>query len=181
MKFKEYKKAINLVEKALIFKPYAESKKYRLELDYLQTTIFFVAGEYSKAFDSFRIILTHESENLIEQNAIWNLFALIVNKMLDKRHHRYTLRLLFKKPKLIPLIIQNGNNSHLSGTYKYAIGICLYVYLFACESYGPLTYFLIRDRCLRVQFDYFWIDILFVLFVPCILRTVIEAILVNPC
>merc|ERR1712013_112835 len=73
-------------------------------------------------FDCFRNILAHEAEEQINGNAIWNLFAQIVNKMLDKRHHRFTLRLLFKRPKLIPLIIQNGNNSHLSGTYKYAIG-----------------------------------------------------------
>jgi len=119
---KENKRAISIIEKAMIFKPYGESKKYRLDLDYLLTTVCFISGEYSKAFDSFRLLLMHESEAVIEKNTLWDLFTNIVNKMLDKRHHRFTLRLIFKRPKLIPLIIQNGNNSHLSGTYKYAIG-----------------------------------------------------------
>ena len=124
---KESKKAISLIEQAMNFRPYGESKKYRLDLDYLLTTACFVSGEYSKAFDSFRNMLMHESEDVIEKNAIWDLFTAIVNKMLDKRHHRFTLRLLFKRPRLIPLIIQNGNNSHLSGTYKYAVGTFCFV------------------------------------------------------
>jgi len=53
-------------------------------------------------------------------------FVQIVNKMMDKRHHRFSLRLLFKRPNHVPLIIQNGINSHLSGTYKYAIGETAY-------------------------------------------------------
>ena len=126
MDLKEYQKAFKLVSKAMLFKPYQESRKYRLELDYLQTTIFFVAGEYSKAFDSFRVLITHETDDVIDKNTIWNLFALITNKMMDKRHHRYVLRLLFRKPSLVPLIIMNGNNSFVSGTYKYAIGTITY-------------------------------------------------------
>ena len=62
------------------------------------------------------------------RNSIWNLFTQIVNKMLDKRHHRFSLRLLFKRPNHVPLIIQNGINSHLSGTYKYAIGKFIFSY-----------------------------------------------------
>lgn len=124
VKLKENKKAINLLDQALQYKPYTESKKYRLELDYLQTTLYFVSGEYSKAFDSFRVLISHEREAQINGTDVWNLFTQIANKMLDKRHHRYTLRFLFKKPKLIPLILHNGNNSHMSGTYKYAIGKC---------------------------------------------------------
>lgn len=126
---KESKKAISLIEQAMNFRPYGESKKYRLDLDYLLTTACFVSGEYSKAFDSFRNMLMHESEAVIERNAVWDLFTAIVNKMLDKRHQRFTLRLLFKRPRLIPLIIQNGNNSHLSGTYKYAVGTSYFVHI----------------------------------------------------
>ena len=126
---KESKKAISLIEQAMNFRPYGESKKYRLDLDYLLTTACFVSGEYSKAFDSFRNMLMHESEAVIERNAVWDLFTAIVNKMLDKRHQRFTLRLLFKRPRLIPLIIQNGNNSHLSGTYKYAVGTSCFVHI----------------------------------------------------
>ena len=147
MKFKEYRKAVRLVEQAMLFKAYSESRKYRLELDYLQTTIHFVSGQYSKAFDCFRNLLAHESEKQINANAIWNLFTQIVNKMLDKRHHRFTLRLLFKRPKLIPLIIQNGNNSHLCGTYKYAIGN--YIFLYCITVYQPRVPAHARVPCAR--------------------------------
>ncbi|XP_065657266.1 general transcription factor 3C polypeptide 3 isoform X2 [Hydra vulgaris] len=148
MDLKEHQKAIKLVNKAILFKPYQESRKYRLELDYLQTTIYFVAGEYAKAFESFRILIMHETEEVIDKNTIWNLFALITNKMMDKRHHRYVLRLLFRKPLRVPLIMINGNNSFVSGTYKYAIGE--YLRCFREWPTNPLTSLLLAVSYLHL-------------------------------
>ena len=75
VKIKEFSKAVTLLKQALEYKPYSESRKYRLDLDYLLTTTYFLAGDYSKAFDSYRLIMMHERNENINGIAIWNLFT----------------------------------------------------------------------------------------------------------
>ena len=74
----EFHKALVVLDAAVQFKPYSESKNYRLELDYYLTTTCLVAGEHSKAFDSFRVLFSHETEENKSRHTVWDLFNMIV-------------------------------------------------------------------------------------------------------
>ncbi len=114
--------ASEILEKALNFRPYCENKRYRFELDFLGMTVYFLTKEYLKAFDMFRWALIRSEKRGLHKPAMWNFFSLIVNNLHDRRYHRYVLRLLFKQPAILPLIITNGHNAFLCGSYKYALG-----------------------------------------------------------
>ena len=111
-----------ILEKALTFRPYCENKRYRLELDFLGATVFFLIKDYNRAFDMFRWALIRSEKRALCKSAMWNFFARIVSNMHDRKYHKYVLRLLFKQPAVLPLIITNGHNAFLCGSYKYALG-----------------------------------------------------------
>ena len=52
----------------------------------------------------------------------WNLFCQIITISQDLRHNRFCLRLSFKGPDNLPLVILNGHNSLVAGSYKHSLG-----------------------------------------------------------
>eukprot|EP00794_Sanderia_malayensis_P008278 gene8278-9162_t len=115
--------ASDTIEKALTFRPFCDNKRYRLEIDFLGATVYYLTSEYSKAFDMFRWALIRSEKKGLHRNSMWNFLARIVNNMNDRKHHKYILRLLFKQPAILPLIIMNGHNAFLCGSYKCALGL----------------------------------------------------------
>lgn len=116
-------KAKEVVEKATSFRSFSENRRYRYELEFISATTYFLIGDYARAFDAFRWALVRAEKKGLNSPAMWNFFCRIVNNMPDRKNHKYILRMLFKHPAVLPLIIANGHNAFLSGSYKYAIGM----------------------------------------------------------
>ena len=114
--------AATLLDKAIDFRAYSDTRRYRVELDYVGATMYYVLGNFDKAFDMFRWIIFRGEEYTMNHPNVWNLYTRIVARMNDRKHHKYLLRLLFKHSNVIPLIMHNGHNAFLCGSYKYALG-----------------------------------------------------------
>ena len=115
-------KAKEVIEKASSFRSFSENRRYRCELEFISATTYFLIGDYSRAFDAFRWALIRTEKRGLNSPAMWNFFGRIVSSMPDRKSHKYILRMLFKQPASLPLIIVNGHNAFLCGSYKYAIG-----------------------------------------------------------
>ena len=115
-------KAKEVVEKATSFRSFSDNRRYRSELEFISATTYLLTGDFTRAFDAFRWALTRSDKKGLSSPAMWNFFCRIVNNMPDRKYHKYILRMLFKHPAVLPLIIVNGHNAFLCGSYKYAIG-----------------------------------------------------------
>ena len=116
-------KASEVIEKASQFRSFSDNRRYRCELEFISATTYFLFGDYAKAFDSFRWALIRTEKRGVNSYAMWNFLGRIVQNMEDRKSHKYILRMLFKQPASLPLIIMNGHSAFLCGSYKYAIGI----------------------------------------------------------
>ena len=87
-------------------------------MELMAVSVFVITKKYRQAFDFLRILLNRKPEHPV----LWNILARVVVKTHDSRHHRFCLRVLLKLPDSIPLVIMNGHNAFLCGSYKYAIG-----------------------------------------------------------
>ena len=118
-----YSKAWDLIEKLTSFRPYCENRRYKLDIDFVGASTYMVTGQHTKAFEMVRFaMLRSDKDRLLHSSAFWNFFTRIVNSIPDRKSHKYILRMLFKQPLMLPLIICNGHNAFLCGSYRYAIG-----------------------------------------------------------
>eukprot|EP00795_Rhopilema_esculentum_P004300 gene4300-20500_t len=132
----QYSKACEIIDKSASFRSFSENKRYRCELDFLSATTNFLARDYLKAFDAFRWALLRSEKRGLNSTAMWNFFSRITNNMPDRKGHKYVLRQLFKHPAILPLIIVNGHNTFLCGSYKYALGE--YIRAFRMKPRDPM-------------------------------------------
>ena len=149
----QYSKACEIIDKSVSFRSFSENKRYRCELDFLSATTNFLARDYLKAFDAFRWALLRSEKRGLNSTAMWNFFCRITNNMPDRKGHKYVLRQLFKHPAILPLIIVNGHNTFLCGSYKYALGkifssLIFFIYLYTSM---PLQHEDIPANCPQFQ------------------------------
>ena len=123
-------RAKEVVESASSFRSFSENRRYRCELEFISATTYFLTGDYTRAFDFFRFALSRTEKRGLDSSAMWNFFGRIISNMPDRKSHKYILRMLFKQPASLPLIIMNGHNAFLCGTYKYAIGTYITIEVF---------------------------------------------------
>ncbi|MEQ2163213.1 hypothetical protein GOODEAATRI_027896 [Goodea atripinnis] len=120
-----YEEADLLVESAMEFYSFYDSKPMRKELEFIGLSATFLNHDYFKAYNYMRLMLI---EN-VDLPQFWNifhqvsLFSSLTTSSQHQRHHRFCLRLLLKHPDNHALCVVCGHNAMVSGSFKHALGI----------------------------------------------------------
>ncbi|KAK3747555.1 hypothetical protein QZH41_015788, partial [Actinostola sp. cb2023] len=93
-------------------------KEYQHELEFMSVLASCLNKKYKLAFDYVRNVMNTQ----MAKQMMWNILSAVVCKTEDLRHHRYCMRLLTKHPDNVSLLILNGHNAFVAGSYKFAVG-----------------------------------------------------------
>ncbi|XP_062510734.1 general transcription factor 3C polypeptide 3-like [Corticium candelabrum] len=74
-------------------------------------------GEYQFAFEYLRSLCQKKPASV----TLWNIMGQLFVRMLDKRTHKFVLRLLLKNPDTEPLLFICGHNSLNASSYRLAL------------------------------------------------------------
>jgi len=103
------------------------------ECEFLCLLSSFFNGDSYHAYNLVRELVIKNVNN----NAVWNLFNLVIMRADDVRHNRFLMRLMSRNPDNLALGILNGHNCLVAGTYKYSLGE--YMSAFKADSSNPLV------------------------------------------
>uniref|UniRef100_UPI00358EFD87 general transcription factor 3C polypeptide 3 isoform X2 n=1 Tax=Myxine glutinosa TaxID=7769 RepID=UPI00358EFD87 len=106
-----------LIDTALEFYLFYDDRPKRKELECLGLSASLLGQDFRRAYNYMRLILL---DNLESWQA-WNIFNHIITHSQDTRHHRFCLRLLLKHPENLALIVLNGHNAFVAGSFKHAL------------------------------------------------------------
>ncbi|MEQ2195250.1 hypothetical protein XENOCAPTIV_009639, partial [Xenoophorus captivus] len=104
-----YEEADLLVESAMEFYSFYDSKPMRKELEFIGLSATFLNHDYFKAYNYMRFR--------------WRIKSRLTTSSQHQRHHRFCLRLLLKHPDNHALCVVCGHNAMVSGSFKHALGI----------------------------------------------------------
>ncbi|XP_038132374.1 general transcription factor 3C polypeptide 3 isoform X2 [Cyprinodon tularosa] len=107
-----------LVESAMEFYSFYDSKPRRKELEFFGLSATILNQDFFKAYNYMRLMLV---ENL-NFPQFWNIFHQLTLSSEHQRHHRYCLRLLLKHPDNPALCVLCGHNAAVCGSFKHALG-----------------------------------------------------------
>ncbi|KAM8871437.1 general transcription factor 3C polypeptide 3 [Synchiropus picturatus] len=139
---KRYKEAELLVESAMEFDSFYESKPKRKEMECFGLSAAFLDHNYHKAYDYIRLMLMEK----VDCSQLWNVFNQLTTCSHHQRHHRFCLRLLLKHPENHALSVLCGHNAMVSGSFKHALGH--YTLALRAQPNNPLN-------CLYVGLTFF--------------------------
>ena len=94
-----------------------KDKDYAKEIDFLCLIACMGNESYYFAYNIIRDYIMKNQEN----NRCWNLLGFIISKADDFRHNKFLLRLTVKKPESVPIMMLNGHNCLVAGTYKFSL------------------------------------------------------------
>uniref|UniRef100_A0A8C4RBA8 General transcription factor IIIC, polypeptide 3 n=1 Tax=Eptatretus burgeri TaxID=7764 RepID=A0A8C4RBA8_EPTBU len=116
--FGRHAEAEILIDTALEFYYFYEDRPKRKELECLGLSASLLGQDFRIAYNYILILLDN-----LESWQAWNIFNHIITHSQDTRHHRFCLRLLLKHPENLALIVLNGHNAFVAGSFKHALGM----------------------------------------------------------
>ena len=95
-----------------------KDKEIAKEVEFLCLVATIHNESFSFAYNFVRDYIFKNHEN----NRCWNLLSLIISKSDDFRHNKFLIRFTDKHRRHLPLLMLNGHNSLVAGTYKISLG-----------------------------------------------------------
>lgn len=127
-----YEELQRLAFSALGSPVFARDQTVLKECEFLCLLASFYNGDSYHAYNCVRDLVLKDIKN----QAVWNMFNVVIMRADDVRHNRFLMRLMSRNTDNLALGILNGHNCLVAGTYKYSLGE--YMSAFKQDSSNPL-------------------------------------------